>query len=100
MTMKSPIRHCSLWVVMLFLIAPLGRTTESGTPSVHEYRLRFFHTHTRQRLDIVYRRGDTYVPEALEELDAYLRDHRTGDVHHFDPRLFDLLHELTASLDD
>jgi uncharacterized protein YcbK (DUF882 family) len=30
----------------------------------------------------------------------FLRDHRTGDVHHFDPRLFDLLHDLTASLDD
>jgi uncharacterized protein YcbK (DUF882 family) len=36
----------------------------------------------------------------LAELDHYLRDHRTGEVHHFDPRLFDLLHDLTASLDD
>jgi uncharacterized protein YcbK (DUF882 family) len=98
--MKSLIRHCSLWVVMLSLIAPLGQTTESATPSVREYRLHFFHTHTGQRLNLVYRRGDTYVPEALEELDAYLRDHRTGDVHHFDPRLFDLLHQLTASLND
>ena len=34
------------------------------------------------------------------KLDHYLRDHRTGEVRHFDPRLFDLLHELTASLND
>jgi uncharacterized protein YcbK (DUF882 family) len=27
-----------------------------------------------------------------------LRDHRTGDVHHYDPRVFDLLHDLTAEL--
>jgi uncharacterized protein YcbK (DUF882 family) len=52
------------------------------------------------RLDIVYRRGDTYLPEALAELDHYLRDHRTGEVRHFDPQLFDLLHDLTASLND
>jgi uncharacterized protein YcbK (DUF882 family) len=98
--MRLGIRSCGLWGVMLALMAPLGQTTKSATPSQLEYRLRFFHTHTHQRLDIVYRRGDTYVPEALDELDTYLRDHRTGDVHHFDPRLFDLLHELTASLND
>jgi uncharacterized protein YcbK (DUF882 family) len=62
--------------------------------------LRFYHTHTNKRLDIVYRRGDVYLPEALMQLDEYLRDHRTGDVHHFDPRLFDLLYDLTASLGD
>ena len=48
----------------------------------------------------MYRRGATYVPEALATLDHYLRDHRTGDVRHFDPRLFDLLHDLIASLRD
>jgi len=96
----SAFRHCSLGLVLLSLAAPLGRTAESAVPSSPEYRLHFFHTHTGERLDIVYRRGDTYLPEALDELDHYLRDHRTGDVHHFDPRLFDLLHDLTASVND
>jgi len=63
-----------------------------------EYRLRLFHTHTGERLDIIYRRGDRYVSEALTRLDEYLRDHRTGDVHRYDPRVFDLLHDLTAKL--
>ena len=48
----------------------------------------------------MYRRGENYLPEALAKLDYYLRDHRTGEVRHFDPRLFDLLHDLTASLND
>ena len=65
--------------------------------AAQEYRLRFFHTHTGERLDIVYRLGDRYLPAALSALDHYLRDHRTGDVHHFDPRLFDLLHDLTVA---
>ena len=62
------------------------------------YHLRFFHTHTGERLDVVYRVGDQYIPEALDRLDHFLRDHRTGDIHHYDPRLFDLLSDLTASV--
>jgi uncharacterized protein YcbK (DUF882 family) len=91
-----------LSLIFLFLLAPvLGHgSTDSVPQTAHEYRLRFYHTHTGERLDIVYRRGDQYIPEALGKLDHYLRDHRTGDVRHFDPRLFDLLYDLTASLGD
>ena len=98
--MRLGTRYCSLWLIVLLLVAPLGRTSESAALSGREYRLRFYHTHTQERLDIVYRRGDTYLPEALNELDHYLRDHRTGEVHHFNPHLFDLLHDLIASLND
>ena len=98
--MRSVALKYTLPLVMLLVAAPLGRSSQPSVSSPSEYRLRFYHTHTNERLDIVYRRGDTYIPEALAELDHYLRDHRTGDVHHFDPRLFDLLHDLTASLND
>ena len=84
----------------LLLAAPLGRNLKSATPAPLEYRLRFYHTPTNERMDIVYRRGENYIPEALAELDHYLRDHRTGEVRHFDPHLFDLLHDLTRSLND
>jgi uncharacterized protein YcbK (DUF882 family) len=65
---------------------------------VSEGRLRLYHTHTQERLDLIYRRGSTYIPEALAQLDRFLRDHRTGDVHHYDPRVFDLLADLTAAV--
>jgi uncharacterized protein YcbK (DUF882 family) len=87
-------------LILFLLLATLGHSTASTVSSPHEYRLRFYHTHTGERLDVVFRRGDQYIPEALDELDHYLRDHRTGDVRHFDPRLFDLLYDLTASLGD
>jgi uncharacterized protein YcbK (DUF882 family) len=95
--MKLGIRHYALWLIVLLVAAPVGQASKR---SPLEYRLRFYHTHTNERLDIVYRVGENYVPEALAKLDRYLRDHRTGEVHHFDPRLFDLLYDLTASLND
>jgi uncharacterized protein YcbK (DUF882 family) len=95
--MRFSVRDSALWLAVLLLAAPLGQASD---PSTREYRLRFYHTHTNERLDIIYRRGENYLPEALAKLDQYLRDHRTGEVRHFDPHLFDLLHDLTASLND
>jgi uncharacterized protein YcbK (DUF882 family) len=66
--------------------------------SYSPYRLHFFHTHTGERLDIVYRNGEGYDAESLARLNRYLRDHRTGEIHEYDPRVFDLLHDLTAAL--
>lgn len=91
-----------LWLCLL-VICPSALPGHSRTSSItpaREYRLRFYHTHTHERLDVVYRRGNSYIPEALDQLDHFLRDHRTGDMRHFDPRLFDLLYDLTSSLND
>ena len=49
-------------------------------------------------MNIVYRNDEGYDQESLTRLNRYLRDHRTGEIHEYDPRLFDLLHDLTASL--
>jgi uncharacterized protein YcbK (DUF882 family) len=70
----------------------------SPSPTIPAGHLRLYHTHTGEHLDIVYRHGDTYVPEALTKLDHFLRDHRTGQVHHFDPRVFDLLSDATRAV--
>jgi uncharacterized protein YcbK (DUF882 family) len=102
-SLRKQFRYILRGLPLILFILLLPRLSYGGTESAlgaREYRLRFYHTHTRERLDIVYRRGDQYIPQALDELDHFLRDHRTGDVHHFDPRLFDLLHDLTASLGD
>ena len=65
-------------------------------PGPHDCRLRLFNTHTRERLDVVYRRDGVYDPDALAKLDRFLRDYRVDKVKHYDPRLFDLLTELLA----
>ena len=86
---------CLIVLGSLFVI-PKSTALEYGKS---EYELRLFNIHSGQRLDIVYRRGADYIPEALTELDSYLRDRRTGNIRHFDPRVFDLLHDLQAKLE-
>ena len=79
---------------------PADNNVPKPAAAIPEYRLRMFHTHTGESIDLVYRRGDSYVPEALARLNQFLRDHRTGAVHDYDPRLFDLLHDLTEGVND
>jgi uncharacterized protein YcbK (DUF882 family) len=62
------------------------------------YQLRMTNLHTGESLDVVYRIGDTYVPEALEKLDYFLRDHFTQDVVHYEPKEFDVLHAMMSRL--
>lgn len=63
-----------------------------------QYSLRLAAMHTGESIDIVYRIGDTYIPEALDKLNNFLRDHRTNEVTQYDPKEFDLLHNLMARL--
>jgi len=60
--------------------------------------LTFEHTHTREKLRIVYAVGDKYVPDALRKLNHLLRDHHSGQVGRIDPKLFDLLYRLKQTL--
>ena len=82
-------------VLMLSLVAQQSAAAPPVSPA--ERRLRLFHTHTGERIDIVYRRGDAYLDDALSKLDHFLRDHRTGQELHYDPDVFHLLADLTAA---
>jgi uncharacterized protein YcbK (DUF882 family) len=63
-----------------------------------KYELRLRHLHTGETLNIVYRIGDTYLPAAIAKLNYFLRDHRTEDQSHYDPKEFDVLHNLLTRL--
>jgi uncharacterized protein YcbK (DUF882 family) len=67
---------------------------EEGKP----YQLKMFNLHTGESLDVVYRIGNTYLPDALEKLNYFLRDHYTQDVSNYDPKEFDVLHAMMARL--
>jgi uncharacterized protein YcbK (DUF882 family) len=78
-------------------IAASGSATdvpEDGKP----YQLKMTNLHTGESLEIVYRIGNTYLPDALEKLNYFLRDHNTQDVSNYDPKEFDVLHAMLARL--
>jgi uncharacterized protein YcbK (DUF882 family) len=78
--------------------SPTGGSAEAiAVEGPRAHRLRLYNTHTGERLDVVYRRGDAYLPDALRKLEHHLRDFRSGDEQPFDPRLFDLLAELAEA---
>ena len=100
-----------LWALgaILCLVSPAGlraqsreaapQTPASATPDqTQDHSLSLYNLHTGERLELVFRHGEQYVPGALAKLDYFLRDHNTNEVRHFDPRLYDILSDLTASV--
>jgi uncharacterized protein YcbK (DUF882 family) len=67
---------------------------EDGKP----YELRMTNAHTGESLNIIYRIGDVYIPDALDRLNYFLRDHNTQDVSTYDPKEFDVLHAMMSRL--
>ncbi len=69
-------------------------------PAERPRALSLHHMHTDERVSLVYRVGDHYKRSALQQLNWFLRDFRTGDKVAIDPQLFDLLYDVKASLGD
>jgi uncharacterized protein YcbK (DUF882 family) len=84
----------------LALCSPsVAKAADTATPTESApYRLRLYHLHTGERLDVVYRVGNQYLPDRIAQLDHFLRDHRTGDAKDYDIKEFDLLHDLLVKL--
>lgn len=56
--------------------------------------LKFYHTHTGEKLSVEYHDVKEQVSGALQEVNQFLRDFRTGEVHPIDPGLLVLLCDL------
>lgn len=78
---------------------PAGARAAMTPPEARGTRsLAFFHTHTQERIELVYAADDAYLPQALGSLNRFLRDHYSGEVGIIDPQLFDLLHRVRREL--
>ncbi len=84
----------ALLVVPVFISFP-PLFALAGTPPTRQ--LSFFHTHTEERLSVVYSRKGKYLPEAFERINRFLGDFRTGEIHAIDPALMDNLYDIQAA---
>jgi uncharacterized protein YcbK (DUF882 family) len=76
--------------------APLASPAMAAAPEARA--LSFNNTHTNERIALVYALGEQFVPQALNHLNHFLRDHYSGEVGLIDPQLFDLLHRVRQEL--
>lgn len=88
-----------LTIVLALSIVPVMRAADAKVPADTEsYRLRLYHLHTGEHLDVVYRIGGQYLAAPIAALDHFLRDHRSGVAKDYDIREFDLLRDLLVKL--
>ncbi len=82
--------------ILLLLSGPARAVDESN----QERRLSFYNTHTHERLTVIYKKGNVYVPGAMEKISHILRDHRASETHAMDPRLMDFLYDLLTEVNN
>ena len=73
-------------------------TLSQGNIPSQKRELSFYHTHTGKRLKTVYWRDGRYVPSALDDINRFLSDFRTGDIVEMDPELLDIIYEVREAL--
>ncbi|MCU7939313.1 MAG: DUF882 domain-containing protein [gamma proteobacterium symbiont of Bathyaustriella thionipta] len=77
------------------LTLPFSATSFAKKMSSESQReLSFYHTHTGNNLSIIYHDGESHLTPALNKINQFLGDFRTGDIHDIDIRLLDALYLL------
>jgi uncharacterized protein YcbK (DUF882 family) len=77
----------------------LGKLACVKTPARFSLRkLALYNIHSGETFEGTYWRENTYDAKALERLTHVLRDRRNNKKHPMDPRLFDALYRLQATL--
>jgi uncharacterized protein YcbK (DUF882 family) len=89
-------RRYFLGVALSAVAAPVFAKKPTERPRV----LAFRHLHTDERIAVTYRVGDHYQRPALQKLNHFFRDFRTGDTVAIDPQLLDLLYDIKVHLGD
>jgi uncharacterized protein YcbK (DUF882 family) len=87
----------ALGVPALWVAGAGRRVWADDLPATRELSL--VNTHTGESLLTRYVEAGQYIPRALSQLAHLLRDHRSGDAHAIDPRLFDVLYHAAARND-
>jgi uncharacterized protein YcbK (DUF882 family) len=88
--------------VMALAVVALAVTASVTPPepvrAADARQLSLYHTHTRLSLDVVYYANGEYVDSALDEINRFLKDFRSGEITAINPQLLDLLHDVRNEL--
>ncbi|QJD99521.1 DUF882 domain-containing protein [Massilia forsythiae] len=79
--------------------APLPLASDAGV-AAGERILRLYNTHTGESLRSVFWAEGRFIPDALQDINKLLRDHRNDKVAPIDPQLLVLLDRVSAQFGD
>ena len=80
----------SITATGLALYSPWGNVFAASA----DRTISFFHTHTGEHLKLTYFSDGLYHDDALAEINHYLRDFRTNEIHPIDANLLDILYAV------
>src|SRR5712671_8238637 len=83
-------------VALIILLSNNG--LESAVANGDTRTLSLHHIHTDEDITITYKRDGRYDEEALKRVDRFLRDWRKDEDIHMDPRLFDVIWEVSREV--
>jgi uncharacterized protein YcbK (DUF882 family) len=81
------------------LSLPALSKAATATPST-ERALRFYNTHTGESLRTIFWAEGQFIPDALQDINKLLRDHRNDKVAQMDPQLMVLLDKVSSQFGD
>jgi len=87
-----------LGIAGLFVLIA-GNALQNASAEGDTRTLSFHHVHTGEDITVTFKRDGRYVPEALKQLDWFMRDWRQQQETHMDPRLYDLLWQVYREAD-
>ena len=87
-----------LGIAGLFVLIA-GNALQSAIAEGDTRTLSFHHVHTGEDITVTFKRDGRYVPEAIKQLDWFMRDWRKAQETQMDPRLFDLLWQVHREAD-
>jgi uncharacterized protein YcbK (DUF882 family) len=76
------------------LLVAANATASQAAPSSDQRSIALYHTHTGERLEVVYYRAGRYQNRALHKINHLLRDFRTGETAAVDPGTLDIIYAV------
>jgi uncharacterized protein YcbK (DUF882 family) len=73
---------------------------KAATPAPNERLLRLYNTHTGESIKSVFWAEGKFIPDALQDINKLLRDHRNDKISTIDPQLLVLLDQVSAKFGD
>lgn len=92
---SSLVRRTGVGLAALLAVLFGGtRGTQDAVANGDTRTLTFYHNNTKESLTVTFRRNGQYDPQALEQLNWFMRDWRREEKTRMDPRLFDTVWEV------